>query len=65
MTGAEIAALLIRFGPLGLDLAEKLAAIWSKEMTPQEVATFCQANRKSYDEYIAAERASRTTTNVT
>jgi hypothetical protein len=65
MNGAIIAQLLIKLGPIAFDLAEKLAAIWSKEMTPQEVAAFCQANRKSYDDYIAAERAARTTANVT
>lgn len=59
MTGATIAALLIKFGPIAFDYIEELIDIWNKEMTPEEVKAFVKSKRKSYDDYIAAERASR------
>lgn len=57
MTGAEIARLLIIFGPPALDWMSDLAEIWGKEMTPAEVRAWCMARRKTYDEYIAAAKA--------
>jgi hypothetical protein len=60
MTGADIAALLIRFGPIAFDWIEELVKIWTIPMSPEEVVLFVKSKRKSYDEYIAAERASRT-----
>ena len=59
MTGEMIAQLLIRCGPIVLDWIEELVSIWSKQMTPDEVKTFVKGKRKSYDDYIAAERALR------
>ena len=61
MTGAMIAQLLIQLGPIALEWASDLVDVWSKEMTPDEVKAFVKAHRKSYDDYIAAERATRTT----
>jgi hypothetical protein len=65
MSGAEIAGLLIRFGPIALDWIHELSTIWSKQLTPEEVQEFVKGKRKSYDEYIAAERASRATGAIT
>jgi len=65
MTGAVIAELLIRLGPIAFDLIEDLVAVWSKEMTPAEVKAFVAEHRKSYDDYIAAERESRQSGSVT
>lgn len=59
MTGAEIAALIIRLGPVAFDWIADLAAIWTKQMTPDEVAAFVKEHRKSYDAYIDAEKAKR------
>lgn len=59
MSGAVIAQLLIALGPIALDWLEDLAGIWSKDMTPEEVAAFVKGKRKSYDEYIAAEKIRR------
>jgi len=60
MTGEQLAILLIRFGPIAFDLAAELSEVWNKSMTPAEVKAFCLSKRKPYDDYIAAERASRT-----
>lgn len=57
MTGAELARLLLLFGPPALEWAGDLAEIWNKEMTPAEVRAWCLARRKTYDEYIAEARA--------
>lgn len=65
MTGAEIVALLIRFGPIAFDWIEELVGIWNKEMTAEEVRAFVKNKRKSYDDYIANERASRATSSIT
>lgn len=54
-----IAELLIKFGPIALDWIEDLAAIWSKQMTAEEVKLFVTSKRKSYDDYITTERARR------
>lgn len=59
MTGAEIFALLIKFGPIAFDWVDELVEIWDKKMTPEEVRAYTKSKRKSYDEYIAAERAKR------
>lgn len=59
MTGAQIALMLVKFGPIALSWLEELADIWTKEMTPEELKAFVKSRRKSYDEYIEAERASR------
>lgn len=60
MSGAVIAQLLIKFGPLAFSLIEDLVRVWSKDMSPEEVRVFVATHRKNYDDYIAAERASRT-----
>ena len=59
MTGATIAALLIKFGPIAFEWIAELAEIWNKDMTPAEVKAFVTSKRKSYDEYIAQEQARR------
>lgn len=57
MTGAEIAQLLIIFGPRALDLIEKLIATWTKQLTTEEVLAFIKQARKSYDEYVGEDAA--------
>lgn len=59
MTGKDIALLLTKIGPIALDWLVELGIIWNKEMTPEELEAFVKGKRKSYDDYIAAERASR------
>lgn len=59
MKGSDIASLLIRFGPIALDWIIDLVGVWNKEMTPDEVRAFVAGKRKSYDDYIEAERARR------
>ncbi len=59
MTGETIALLLIRFGPIVFDWLEDLSTIWNKQMTPDEVKAFVKSKRKSYDDYIAEEKANR------
>jgi hypothetical protein len=59
MTGAEIARLLILFGPIALDLIAELTAMWDSKMTVEQTREWVLKRRKSYDEYIAAERAKR------
>jgi len=61
MTGEQLAILLVRFGPIAFDLASELSDVWGKSMTPAEVKAFCLSKRKSHDDYVAAERASRIT----
>ena len=61
MTGAEIARLLILFGPIALDLIAELTAMWESKLTPEQVREWVMTRRKSYDDYIAAERARRET----
>lgn len=53
LTGAVIAQLIIKLGPVALDLIQKLAAVWTKELTPAEVAELCSTAKKSYEDYIA------------
>ncbi len=64
MNGAIIAQLLIKFGPIAFSLVEDLVKVWSKDMTPEEVRVFVATHRKSYDDYIAAEKASRMPTTI-
>ncbi len=59
MTGAVLAQLLVRFGPIALDWASDLAEVWSKEMSKEEVKAWCAARRKTYDEYIQQEISKR------
>lgn len=59
MTGAEIAALAIKFGPIAFSLIEDLIAVWTTDMTPQEVLAFVAKHRKSYDQYITDEKNKR------
>lgn len=59
MTGATIAGLLIQFGPVAFDFLHELASGWKREWTPDEVKAFIESKKKTYDEYIAAERARR------
>lgn len=60
MNAAIIASLLIKFGPIAIDLIQKLAEVWSKpELTPDEVKEICSVARKSYDQYIEEEKAKR------
>jgi hypothetical protein len=59
MTGAMIAELIIRLGPGGLDLIEKLASIWTKELTPAELIELVQSHRKTAQQYRDAEAAAR------
>ena len=54
MTPLMIVQLIIQLGPIGLELAQKLAAVWSKPtLTPEEVTSICSVAKKSYDDYIA------------
>jgi len=58
MTAALLVQLLIALGPVALDLAPKLAALWSKpELTVEEVANLCAPAKTLYEDYIAAARA--------
>lgn len=58
MSAAQIAQLLLIFGPSGIALVEKLTALWSKPtLTPDEVAEICKLARKSYESYVAAPTA--------
>lgn len=57
MTGEVIAQLILIFGPKAFDLIEKLVAVWTKEMTVDEVLAFTKLARKSYDDYIAEGEA--------
>jgi len=57
MTGAEIAALLVKFGPPAFKMIEQLVSIWTSQLDPEEVVAFCNEHKKSYDDYIAEARA--------
>jgi hypothetical protein len=57
MTGAMIAQLIIALGPVALELIPKLIAIWSTQLTVDQVNSLCAVTKKSYDEYIAAAKA--------
>lgn len=59
MTGETIALLLIKFGPIAFDLIEDLVKVWSKDMSPAELQAFVAKHRRTYDQYIAEERAKR------
>lgn len=59
MTGEVIAGLLIKFGPIAFDWIEELSDNWNKSMTPTEVKAFVASKRKSYNDYIEAERNRR------
>lgn len=48
MTGAQIAALILQFGPVALEMIEKMVANWNKEMEPDELKLFCRDNRQAY-----------------
>lgn len=48
-----IAELVLKLGPVGLDLASKLSSVWSKpELTPAEVEQICSVTQKDYESYI-------------
>lgn len=57
MSGLVIAQLIIALGPVALELIPKLASIWTKELSVEEVIAFCDLANKSYDEYIAEAKA--------
>lgn len=58
MNAAILAQLLIALGPTALELAPKLASIWTQaDLTIAEVTDICKAARKSYDEGLAAAKA--------
>ena len=59
MTGAELFVFLLKFGPIGLSLAEELTKLWTTDMSPEQIAEFCRNKRKSLEAYAEAERASR------
>jgi hypothetical protein len=59
MKGSELAALLIRFGPIAFDWLVELSGIWNKELTPEEVAVFCKGKRKALEGFEEAERLRR------
>jgi hypothetical protein len=59
MTGAMIAELILRLGPVALDLVEQLASVWSKEMTPEELIALVKSHRKSAQQYLDEEAARR------
>lgn len=61
MTGADIAIMVLRYGPIAFDWIAELADVWTKEMTPEELKTFVVGKRKTYEQYIANEQARRTT----
>lgn len=58
MTGSTIAQLIIALGPVALDLIPKLANIWNKELTNEEVNEICKVSKTSYDDYISNAKAS-------
>jgi glycyl-tRNA synthetase (class II) len=59
MSPLLIAQLVLQLGPIGLELAQKLAAVWSKpSLTPDEVMNICNPVLKSYDAYIQAAKES-------
>ena len=58
MTAALLVQLLIALGPVALDLAPKLAALWSKpELSVEEIINLCAPSKMLYEDYIAAARA--------
>jgi hypothetical protein len=57
MTGAEIAQLIIIFGPQAIALIQKLVEVWNKELTPDEVKAICAVAQTTYDQYIAQARS--------
>ena len=59
MTGADIALLFARLGPLALQLLLDLTDVWNKQMTPEELKAFCLKFRKSEEAYVESERARR------
>jgi hypothetical protein len=60
MNAAILTQLLISLGAAALELAPKLAAVWSKEkLTPQEIKDLCAPAKKTYDQYIAEAKARR------
>lgn len=56
MTGEQLALLIIRLGPIALDLARKLVETWTRPMTPEELIAITESARKTYDDYIAEAR---------
>lgn len=57
MTANAIVQMIAVLGPVALDLAPKLAAVWHKEsLTPEEVLALCAPARKSYDQGIVEVR---------
>lgn len=59
MSANVIAQLIIALGPVALELAPKLAAIWNKDLTPEEVTDLCAPAKKSYEDYISEAKARR------
>ncbi len=57
MTGAELAQLIIMLGPVALDLAPKLAAVWTTNLTPEQVNEYCNYSKKAYETYIAEAKS--------
>jgi len=56
MTGETLALLIVRLGPIALQLARQLVEVWTKPLTPDEVAQICSLAQKGYDDYIAEAR---------
>lgn len=59
MTGATIAALLVKFGPPAINLIQDLVAVWDKDLTPEEVRVIVTNHRKTEEQYVAQELARR------
>lgn len=59
MTGETLALLIIRLGPIALDLARRLVEVWTKPMTPEQLSQIVAMAQKGYDEYIAEARANK------
>lgn len=60
ITGEMIAQLIIALGPAALELIPKIASIWTKTLTVDEVNATCSVYKKTYDDYIAAAKAAQT-----
>lgn len=60
MTPLQLINLIMALGPVALDLAPRLAAIFTRpSLTPEEVLALCAPARKSYDDYIREARAAQ------
>lgn len=62
MKGILILEALLKYGPIVFDWVDQLRDVAGKDMTPEEVVAKVASLRKSYDDYLAAERAKRVAT---